>query len=486
MSLGNSIRSGTKWLLVGTLSGQVFQFIFGIFLARLLLPSDFGLLVTIQVYTGIAWFFAGAGMAQSLLQTKEVTEKHFNVVFTIQLVIGIIIYLFFFLASPLFSLWYKEPIYTDLIKVSALSFLFRPFMANPTSRLMRSMRFKEISIIELITTIIGGVIGVLMALSGYKVWSLIVSGLFSSVIKILLLAYVVKWKPKLGYDKTIAKQLGMYGAKVTANSIVDYFKSQVDNFIVGKTIGPNELGLYNKGTSLSAIPITVVSGSTQQVIFSAMAKKQDDENALKYMYLRTITLLSVYTLPIYVGMMFLANPFIILAYGNKWVSAAPILQLMAITGIMRCVINPASAVSAACNLIKSELRINIESLLLVSLGCVLTIKHFGVLGVAISVVAGYIYLTLRLSMYIGKQIGIDYSYILTALRPALLMNFNMALMLFITKGIFEYFFMEYDNITYFTIMFVVGFIVYALEFLFIPPKDLISESRKWRCKLGIA
>lgn len=481
MSLGNSIRSSTKWLLVGTLSGQVFQFIFGIFLARLLFPSDFGLLVTIQIYTGIAWFFAGAGMAQSLLQAKDVTEQHFNVVFTIQLFIGIMIYSIFFFTSPLFSLWYKEPIYTDLIKVSALSFLFRPFMANPTSRLMRSMRFKEISIIELITTIIGGVIGVLMALSGYKVWSLIISGLFSTIIKILLLAYVVKWKPKLSYDKAIAKQLGMYGAKVSANSIVDYLKSQVDNFIVGKTIGPSELGLYNKGTSLSAIPITVMSGATQQVILSAMARKQDDENVLQYMYLKTITLLSVYTLPIYVGMMFLAKPFITLAYGYKWVAAAPILQLLAITGIMRCIINPASAISAACNLIKYELKINIESLFLVGFGCILTIQLWGIFGVATSVVAGYLYLAVRLTMYVAKYININFLNVFIALKPALIMSSVMAIML----GATSYFFVAQSDVVYFVIMTVIGLLVYLIHFLFFPPKNIISESNRWRYRLGI-
>ena len=100
MSLGDSIRHGAKWLLGGNLASQVLQFGFGIVLARLLVPADFGVLVTVQIFTGLAGFIAGGGTGQALVRAKEAKHEDFQVVFTLQLLIGLLIYTVFFLMAP--------------------------------------------------------------------------------------------------------------------------------------------------------------------------------------------------------------------------------------------------------------------------------------------------------------------------------------------------------------------------------------------------
>ena len=127
MNLGNTIRAGAKWSLFERINGQVLQFVFGIALARLLLPTDFGVVVTIQIFTGLAFMISGGGMGQSLIQAKEVSEKDFQVVFTLQLLIGVAIYLLFFSIAPWFAVWFDNLLYRDLLRVSAISFLIRPF-----------------------------------------------------------------------------------------------------------------------------------------------------------------------------------------------------------------------------------------------------------------------------------------------------------------------------------------------------------------------
>ena len=150
MSLGDSIRHGAKWLLGGNVAGQVIQFGFGVVLARLLVPSDFGVLVTVQIFTGLAGFIAGGGTGQALVRAKEAKHEDFQVVFTIQLMIGVLIYAAFFAAAPFFARWYSQPLYTDLFRVSALSFILRPFANMPNVWLTREMRFKQRMIINLI------------------------------------------------------------------------------------------------------------------------------------------------------------------------------------------------------------------------------------------------------------------------------------------------------------------------------------------------
>ena len=143
MSLGDSIRHGAKWLLAGNIAGQALQFGFGIVLARLLVPADFGALVTVQIFTGLAGFIAAGGTGQALIRAKEAKHEDFQVVFTIQLMVGILIYAAFFVAAPYFARWYGQPLYRDLFRVSAISFLLRPFLNMPNVWLTREMRTTE-------------------------------------------------------------------------------------------------------------------------------------------------------------------------------------------------------------------------------------------------------------------------------------------------------------------------------------------------------
>jgi O-antigen/teichoic acid export membrane protein len=111
MSLGNRIRHGAAWLFVGNSGKQVLGFLFGVVLARLLAPEDFGILLTIQVFTGIAGFVAGGGMGQALVRAKEASQQDYDIVFTLQLGIGCLIYAGFFIAAPWFAKWYGTPLY---------------------------------------------------------------------------------------------------------------------------------------------------------------------------------------------------------------------------------------------------------------------------------------------------------------------------------------------------------------------------------------
>src|SRR5579872_4965554 len=143
MSLGESIRHGAKWLLGGNVASQALQFAFGVVLARLLVPADFGTLVTVQIFTGLAGFVSGGGMGQALIRAKEAKREDFQVVFTVQLALGLLVYVVFFIMAPAFAHWYDNPLYKDLFRVSAITFLLRPFSNMPNAWLTREMRFKQ-------------------------------------------------------------------------------------------------------------------------------------------------------------------------------------------------------------------------------------------------------------------------------------------------------------------------------------------------------
>jgi len=169
MSLAQSIRESSKWLVGSNVTSQALQFAIGIALARLLVPADFGMIVTIQIFTGFVGLIASGGMGQALIRAKEAREADFQVVFSVQLAIGVIIYTAFFTIAPWFAEWFGSPLYQDLLRVSAISFLMRPFLNLHNIWLQREMRFKETSLVGLASALLSGIVSIAMAVMGYGV-----------------------------------------------------------------------------------------------------------------------------------------------------------------------------------------------------------------------------------------------------------------------------------------------------------------------------
>ena len=483
-SLGDSIRHGTKWLMFGRVNQQLLQFLFGVALARILVPEDFGMLVTIQIFTGFASFFSGGGMGQALIRTKELKPHYYDVVFTLQLFICIGIYAVFYFTAPLVAIFFRNELYTDLMRISALTFLLRPLVNLPKSFLQREMRFKAISISGIITLISSGIAGVYMALNGFGPWSLILSGIVGSLTNIVVLKYITKMNFHIHFDKVSAKELAGYGIKMSITEIIPYTLSQIANAVVSRTLGAGELGIYNKADSLRRLPADMIIGSTYQTIFRALSKIQDNLDQSKYIYLKTITLLTTYTLPFYVGLFWLATPFITGVYGEKWSAAALPLQILCITGIFRCLSNPSGAIIAAQNKLGNEIRIQVESSIILLGGCFYALQ-WGINGIASVIVIWHIYTTIRMVSVACKCINTSLSDIFKSQYPALALSLLMFSAMYIADVMGLRQIETVSPLLYLVISSCVGAMCYILAFLFVPFSSLKNESVRWKKLLRI-
>lgn len=485
MNLGHSIRKNTSWILGGNVTGKLIGFFVGIVLARLLVPADFGMLVTIQIFTGAIGFIAGAGMGDALVQAKEVDTKDFHVVFTLQFTICIAIYLIFYLIAPWFSVWFNEPLYEPLLQVSAINFLLRPIQNIHRSQLRREMRFKEITMVRMATIFSTSTASILMAFYHMGPWSLVLGGIAGGLTNAFFLSVVTKYKPEFWYDSDTAKRLGSYGVKVSANAIIDHLRSQTSNLIISRVLGASHVGLFNKADSLALLPYQMITSPVYQTVFRGLSSVQDNLDQSKYIYFRTITLVTVYTLPFYIGLLWLSEPFIVSVYGQKWSAAALPLQIIALTGIFRCIINPSGAVIAAQNRLGYEFRINLETWGILIIGCLIGVR-WGIVGVAWSIIPSIVFNTFRMSSLANKCIHGKYSDLFRALTPAAIMNGGLMLILGLT-----HFAMPDDSATqnpaiYLATMSAVGGLFYGLVFLYAPIEALSAEAMRWKRKLKLA
>ena len=478
MNLGESIRHCAKWMLGGQIASQAIQFIVGVILARLLLPADFGTLVTVQIYTGLAGFLAGGGMGQALIRAKDAKLEDFQVVFTLQLATGILIYALFFIASPSFASWYNNPVYIDLLRVSAISFLLRPFSNVPTAWLIREMRFRQRVLIDLVLAPVTSAVPIILAWQHFGVWSLVIGGLASMAVTIVALFIVTPFRPAARFNAALTKELALYSFKVTSNDIVSYIRGQTPNFILGRLQGPAIVGLFNKADSLAKMP-SLVSGSIYDSVFRGLAKTQDDKDTSRYLYFRTITLLTVYMLPMYVGLTWLAEPFVRFVYGANWLQSATPLSILSLGGVFVCIGHPSGAVLAAHNWLGREIVIQAITLALVAIACVVGI-HWGLVGVSWGLLAAWAYSTLHMNWLASRCIGAKFKELFLSLGPGALLNAILCIALFLIDQLVPPHLREQVPVVYLLLMSAGGATVFALCFLFLPIPALASESAKWR------
>ncbi|GAO34884.1 polysaccharide biosynthesis protein [Sulfuricella sp. T08] len=486
MSLGESIRKGTKWLVAGSLAGQVLQFAFGVVLARLLLPADFGLLVTIQVFTGVAGMIASGGMGDALVRAKKVDEHDFNVVFTAQLALSVLIFIAFFTLSPTIALAFNEPLYTDLIRISALSFLFRPMLNARNIWLQREMLFKERSLAGLSCAIFSGALSIIMAWAGMGVWSLILSGLAGSLLNLILLDRITLQRLQMSFDIGTARIHSGYGLKSSANELVSYLRKQTSNLIISHVAGPASVGLYNKAESLAMLPLATISDAVYTPVFRAMSKVQDDAAQVRYLFYRMISLLVVYTLPFYVGLAWLAEPFIGVVYGENWLPVAGPLTVISLCGFLFCIGHPCGAVLAARNLLGREVLIQAATWAFVAVATLIGLRWGGLTGIAWGVAASHLFSASLMYHLASKSVQGSLRELINAIAPGLLFNALMLAVLWGLDLLLPSGFPEQQQAAYLLLSATVGGLIYGASFLFLPIPSLEAEALRWRKTLCLA
>ena len=482
MTTGNKIRSGALWSFMGSTGSQIISFIFGIVLARMLAPDVFGMLVTIQVFTGVAGFIAGAGMGQALVRAKDTSRADYDIVFTLQLIIGCLIYAIFFFSGPIIAEWYDTSLYSDLIRVSALSFLFRPFNNVPASILHREMRFKDMVWVRFLAQIASNLSCIALAYYGFGVWALIFGGMVAPLITIPLFSMQAKWRPGLSLDITRAKDIARYGMLVSATDIIVYVRTRVSALILSRSLGPAAVGLYNKGESLAEMPNGFITGSVYQVLFRTLAAEQDNIDRCRYLFFRSITLVAVYGTPFYIGLLWLSEPLIRGVYGDKWVEAAGPLFILSFAWPFWLLDMLSGAVLAAFAWLHREV-VSQTATLIVTCIAILIGLDFGIKGVAWALVASAIFSAIYMHTLAIRCLKAHWLDFTRALAPAAILNITLAASLFLFSTVLPVQ-VKANDYVYLLALGGLGALVYSLSFLYMPIKSMATEQSRWKKKIG--
>lgn len=355
----SQVVQGFFWSAIERFSIQGIGFLLGIFIARIVSPDSYGLIVMIQVFLSFSQIFIDGGFANALIQKKDRNETDYCTVFYFNMGVAFILYLVFFFTAPVIANFYDEPQLSLITKVISLNLILSSLTIVQRTRLTINLDFKTQTKAGLIAISISGPIGVICAYSGLEVWALVIQGLLNQFLVSVLLMYYSHWRPKMIFSIESFKKLFSFGSKLMLANILTSIYINITNLIIGKKYTPADLAFYNRGFTLSQFPSTNLSDVMNRVIYPILSKVQDDREMLSREYLKYLHLSHYIILPL-MGLLFvLAEPLIIVILTPKWLEVVPYLQIFCINFMFYPIMlqsgNPVAAIGHSGVLLKYQL-----------------------------------------------------------------------------------------------------------------------------------
>lgn len=326
-NLKASVLSSLFWKFLerGGVSGV--QLIVQIILARLLLPSDYGIIALIVVFISISQVFIQSGLGTALVQKKNVTNADYSSVFFLGLGIALVFYCILFLGGPFIAAFYNQPLITPVLRVLGLTLFFGAVNTIQNAIVAREFLFKRLFVSSLGAVLLSGVVGISMAYSGYGVWALVGQQLTSIMALCLIMWFTVKWRPKLLFSIIRVKELFSFGWKLLASGLLDVTYTNLSSLIIGRLYPAEMLGYYTKGREFPSLLMSNIDSSIQAVMLPAYAKNQDKRPLVKQIMRRALVTSSFVVFPLMAGLAAIAEPLIELLLTEKWLMCVPFLQI---------------------------------------------------------------------------------------------------------------------------------------------------------------
>lgn len=412
-----NIVAGVGWLGLGRVAAQGWRVIANVVLARLLLPSDFGLMGMAAALLNMVQPFATFGIETFLVQREEVRREHFLGAFWVGLAVGGVIYASCLGAAPLLAVFYGEPKLGAIIALAGLPFLISALSTVNRAILYRGMQFKRMALAEIAAMVLSSCVAIYMAAVGFGVWSLVAGGVGNHALLLLFYLLAARWRPTLrSCGDEIREMMGFNLGLVGAN-LLAVLKEQAPVVLIGKWFGAATLGVYTLSDELINIPRRHLIPVLSRVMFPVFSRAQKDDAALRSYYLKVVGAAAVVAFPVLVGLALVSPYFVLGVYGEKWLRAVPVIQILAALGVLYSVLRLVPLVIIGKGNVRLNFNLNLftAAVLLVAL---FIGRHYGFIGVCAALVAYGVVMFLASARAANRLIGLPHARYLMALWPA--------------------------------------------------------------------
>ena len=334
-SAGRSrVISGLFWKSGETIAAKLISFIVTLVLARLLTPSDYGVVALVLVFISIADVFVTSGFGTGLIQKSDADDIDFSTMFYLSVACSIAIYGALFLAAPAVASFYHNDDLVLILRVFALKIPLGSLLTIQQAYVARHMLFRRMFWSTLVGTVVSGVAGVALAYLGWGVWALFAQYFINVIVGTIVLAITVPWRPRPLFSWGSAKSLFGYSWKVLAADLSGVFFFQLRSLLIGRVFTPSDLAFYNKGLQLPTFISDNLTTAIMSVLFPAMADEASNPERVRHYCYRSLSVLAFAVAPLMLGMIVVAEPLVDVLLTSKWMPCVPFMRVFCVDCII--------------------------------------------------------------------------------------------------------------------------------------------------------
>jgi teichuronic acid exporter len=371
-SLQKRALRGAGWNIAGSFAQQLIQFAFGVIIARLLSPTEFGLMGMLAIFVALTKSLVDGGFGSALVQKQDANEIDASSVFYVNMLISILLCALLCLLAPAIAAFYQRPILAPMMICLSTGLIFVALGRVHTALLTKALDFRTQSVIGITATTLSGICGVWMAYCGYGVWSLVAMSVLTELCRAGALWAIYRWRPRLTISFASIRSMWSYGAPLLCSSILDTVFTNAYSLVIGRLYSPRDVGLFTQARTLQSLPASNVTASVSTVAFPVFSEISYSPQLLRRAIQRSLTMLAFAVFPVVACVTASADSLVNVVLTSKWAACVPWLQLLCVTEALRPLHVINLTVIKACGHTRVFLRLEVIKVALTSISLLLT------------------------------------------------------------------------------------------------------------------
>ena len=333
-SLKHKTVKGVGWSFIDNLSSSGVSFLVGLVLARLLTPSEYGIMAILTIFIAVSNSIVDSGFSNALIRKTDAKRVDYNTVFLFNLVVSGLLYVVLFFAAPAISVFFKEPLLVEVMRVIGWVLVINALGIIPRTLFVKDVNFKTQTKVSLIASISSGVLGIGMAFCGMGVWSLVGQQLSRQLLNTLFLWIYCTWRPIWEFSLQSFRELFGFGSKLLLSGLLDTVFKEIYSLVIGRCYTSAQLGQYTRASQFNQIFSSNLTTVIQRVSYPVLSSIQDESERLREAYRKVIKSTMLISFACMLGLAAVAKPLLIILIGEKWLPAVGFLQIICFSGML--------------------------------------------------------------------------------------------------------------------------------------------------------
>ena len=402
-------------------------------LSRILTPSDYGVYGILMVFISLSELIADCGIGGYLIKKKEITEIYYDTLFIYNMSVSILLYVIMFFFAPLISEFYNDNNLINAVRILGLVVIIQAFSITQRTRLLKNLRFKAISLITLVSSIIGFMVALVLAYNGFSFWSLIWQNIILCFFNSLLYCFVNRSIPRLHFDLYVFKEQFGFGINLFASSLLQTLTNNISNNVIAKIFNIRTTGLYLQANRMQNYPVSILTLIIDRTFFPILSKQNDNLEELRNNVYKIQRFLYAYMMPCFTFLICFAGEIVQIILGDQWLECVVIFQILMIASYFMLVKSMNRSVLKSLGYTFCILKIEIYTALMLAaiLAIAILLNNLYVLASAIvvsqliSALCSMFYLKKKADFNLARQCVDFLTFIVIATIPCIILFFGL-------------------------------------------------------------